>query len=202
MKAMHFLLAALLLFSPAVFAEEVDLMKLGRPVGDDTPMMDRFVYFNETTVSKNVTLDKSVLPPEEAKDWLAQRVAEVMTLDGQSYIPKVTANKKYFTDEGYRQYAAALEGAQVRKLLIEQHYKMSAVVLQTPRLTASGLREVEGQPPVYVWQMDVPVTLTYQNIDGSTNYTVYLSAEISRIPMREDGALVALNAWKFTPKPR
>jgi len=199
MDVMRILLAALLFLAPVAQAQEIDLMKLGRPLGGDdtTPMEDRFVYFNESTVSKDVPVTTPVLINSDIEEWLSQRIAEVMTLDGPGYEQRVTVNRRYFTATGYKDYVSNLVASQVPKLLKEQRYNMSAVVLQKPEILAQGLRENEDKSYVYVWQEEAPVTLVYQNLESSNNYKVRLKAEIVRIPMTEDNSLVALNRWQF-----
>ncbi len=195
---MRFVLAALILFAPAAYAEGIDLMRLGRPLGgDDTPMRDRYVYFNESTVSKDVPVTTPVLLNADIAEWLSQRLAEIMTLDGPGYEQQVTVNRRYFTESGYKDYVAGLIASQVPKLLKEQRYRMSAVVLAPPEILAQGLRENADKSHVYVWQVEAPATLVYQNFENSNSYKVRLKAEIVRIPMTEEGSLVALNRWQF-----
>jgi hypothetical protein len=170
------------------------------PLADDTPMYDRYVYFNESAVDKNVALSIPVLISEDVQEFLSQRIAELLALDGASYDQKILANRRYFTDTGYGQYVSSLETAQVPALLKQRRFSMSGVVLQRPDIIAQGLRDDSPAAP-YVWQLRVPVTLVYQNLDGSSDYRVYVNAEILRIPMRDDGTLVAINSWQFKSKP-
>lgn len=193
-------LFALFLFVPAIAAaQSADWKKPVMPLADDTPMYDRYVYFNESTVGKNVPVNLPVLITPDITEFLSQRVAEVMTLDGRTYDQKIIQNRRYFTDTGYKQYVTGLESAQVPVLLKQRGFSMSGVVLQPPEITAQGLRS-DAPGAEYVWQLRVPVTLVYQNIDGSSDYRVTLRAELVRVPMQPDGTLVAINSWQFTAK--
>jgi hypothetical protein len=196
------LISAFVLVSLNAYA--IDWKSIGKPVEDDTTAMEeRYVHFDGNTTDKNVPLDKAVLDSPDIQEWLSQRVAEVMKLDGPKYEQQITVNKRHFTEQGYGNYLAALEAAQIPKLLKEQHYTMAAVLTNLPNVYAKGLRELPDNKGtfIYVWRVEVPVTLNYQSINGSSNYKVYLQTELVRIPMREDGTLVAIDSWEFNAKP-
>lgn len=211
MRLFRLCLILLIMTSPAL---AVDWKSLGKPLTDDTKSMyDRYVYFDGNTTDKNIGIDKPVLLNDEIQAWIAQRAAEVMTLDGAHYEQQIAVNRRHFTPKGYGEYVASLDAAQIPKLLKEQRYKMSAVVIDPGNVFAKGLRdenEADKDKPdhkaklVYIWQIEVPITLNYQNLNGTNSYKIYLTAELKRIPMQTDNenTLVAINGWRFAQKPR
>jgi hypothetical protein len=194
-------------------AYAVDLKAIGQNLDNDTvPMLDRYVYFDEETVSKNVPIDLPVLSKQDIQTWLQQYVADALTLDGRNYDQKTLVNQKYFTTEGYSQYIKSLNVASLPTLLKQQYYHVSAVIPLSPEITQEGVRDTtpavdriraeNANLPVpknfiYVWQVTVPTILTYSVSGKDVRYNVDLEIELIRIPVREDGEKIAINAWRF-----
>lgn len=191
-----------------VFAQETDWKSLGKPLDDDTkPMMDRYVYFNDTTTDKGVALDKPVLAPNDVIEWITQRIADCMTFSPGDYDAKTVTNRRYFTPKGYGEYIATLNSAQLPDVIKNKRFRLSSVVLEPPVITAKGVREEpvdskdpsKGNQKIFVWQIDAPAILGYQgaNLIDNKSYKVTIKSEIVRVPMQSDNTLVSLNAWRL-----
>jgi hypothetical protein len=198
-------LFAFCLFSASA-AGAVDIAALGKPLDNDmTPMRDRYVYFNQEANAKIVPVDRALLTSLEVEEWLRQRVADALTLTGAQYDQKTIATQRYFTPEGYAYYMSSLEAASLPSLLKEKGYNLSAIVIQKPEITGQGLRDITpADAPAntprqmqYVWLAKVPATLSYEIGDQVNSYPAVIEVELVRIPLRDDGAQVAMNAWRF-----
>jgi hypothetical protein len=211
--AMRSLLLVLAFVICSVPAFAIDWNAIGKPLDDDSKKMrDRYVYFDGNTTSQNIGIDKPVINFQDIQDWVSQRAAETLTLDGPHYEQQIAVQQRNFTSKGYGEYIASLEASQIPKLLKDQHYTMRAIVMDPPNVVANGLRDEGGDKTAanykeqltYIWIVDVPVNMTYHSMSGDTVYKIYLTVELKRIPMQADNnnALIAINAWQFSAKPR
>lgn len=198
-------LFAFCLFSASA-AGAVDIAALGKPLDNDTtPMRDRYVYFNQEAIDKTVPVDRAILSVPDIEEWLRQHVTDALALNGQNYEQKTSANKAYFTPEGYGYYLNSLEEVSLPVLLKEQGYTLSAVVIDKPEITGHGLRDVTPEGSAadavrkmqYVWLAKVPALVSYIKDTDVKSYNVVIETEIVRVPLRDDGTKVAINAWRF-----
>lgn len=187
-------------------AAAVDISALGKPLDNDmTPMRDRYVYFNQEATAKGVPIDRAILGNVDVQEWLRQRVADSLMLTGEQYDQKTEDVKRYFTPEGYGYYVASLDAASLPSLLKEKNYTLSAIVMDKPEITGQGLRDITpAEAPAdaprqmqYVWLAKVPTMLSYTNGSQINSYNAFIEVELVRIPLREDGTQVAMNAWRF-----
>lgn len=199
---MRLLLLLFCLLSSAAFA--VDIRSLGKPLDDDgTPMRDRYVYFNIEATGKNVPVDRAILSSTDIEDWLRQHITDALALNGEDYDGKTVTVKNYFTQVGYDAYIASLVSAALPQLLKEKNYALSAVVLDRPQIIMEGLRDLapllpkEKKQYQYVWQAKVPTLLSYTHGTEVLSYNALIEVEVVRVPLRDDGTKVALNAWRF-----
>ena len=198
-----------LLLAYSASAQAVDWKSLGKPLDDDTKAMtDRYVYSQaETTTDKNVGIDKPVLAPNDVAEWITQRIPELFALSAKDYDQKMVVSQIHFTPKGYGQYVKSLIAAQLPLVVKEKNFTLSAMVPDPPIVTAKGLRDdadktVTNPVPkmVYVWQLDTPVNLGYRS-PGLTfevkTYKVLIKVDLVRIPMKEDGTLIAIDGWRL-----
>ena len=202
------LIPALLTFFllSASAAGAVDIQSLGKPLDNDTtPMVDRYVYLNQDAIDKGVPIDRAILSVADIEDWLRQNVTDALALNGTDYDKKMALSQSHFTAEGYGYYLNSLEAASLPTLLKEQGYTLSAVVIDRPEITGHGLRDVtpKGTPAdapkqmQYVWLAKVPTLISYIKGQDVKSYNVVIEAEIVRVPIRDDGTKIAINAWRF-----
>lgn len=190
----------------------IDILSLGKPIDNDLKeMKDRLVYLDADVADPSVALDRPIFSTSEIDEWVQQSVAEVLNLDGETYDSQTALSKRFFTEQGYTEYTASLISASLPVLLKEQGYALSAVVLQRPEITAQGLRDIapkiqsagaaQSAPSIfqYVWQVNVPVVLTYTKIQEIMTYDILVNTEIVRVLGRQDDQKIAMNIWRFQP---
>ncbi len=186
-------------------AGAVDIAALGKPLDNDlTPMRDRYVYFNQEANSRTVPIDRALLSGTEVEEWLRQCITDALSLTGDQYEQKTVLNQRYFTPTGYDYYISSLKEASLPVLLKEKGYSLSAVVVEKPDIFGQGLRDITPENSAngpkqlqYVWLAKVPAMLTYTNNVENISYRAVLEIELVRIPLREDGAKVGINSWRF-----
>lgn len=198
-------------------ATKPDWDAIGRPLGDDTKdMMDRFVYFNADATDVNVALDNPVLSPVEIREWIRANLSGVFALDGQTFDNQIIANRFFFTPRGYADYVTALRNSKIDTYLKENRYKLSALILEEPIITAKGVRKTidknKKEIATHVWQLETRVYLAYLDYanevpealqnkqDPSLNTNTFsfnMKVELVRIPMQKSGNLIAINMILF-----
>lgn len=203
-----------------------DWKKLGNPVDDDSKsLLDRYVYFDDATIDKNVTLSKPVVSYHDMEDWLKSYLGQAMTLDGRNFDSQIKKNGPLFTPRGFADYVMYLNDANMQKFLTDNQFKVIAYVEGTPEITTHGLRDENAtareQDPsiepklVYVWQANATIVLSYLDYSNqpphslfpqrdphkiNNRFPVKARIEVTRIPMQADGNLVAINRIRFATK--
>lgn len=219
-------LAACCMTSVPSYAQEIDWKKLGNPVDDDSKsMMDRYVYFDDATTDKQVALSKPVISHQEMEEWIKSRLGQIMTLDGRLFDSQVSQNSGFFTPRGFADYMMYLRDANMKKFLADNQFKVIAYVDGIPEITTHGLRDENAAarekdpstPPklIYVWQANATIVLSYLDYANRAppslfpeknpaqiinRFPVKARLEMVRIPMQEDGNLVAINRIRFSTK--
>lgn len=203
-----------------------DWKTLGLPIDDDSKsMMDRYVYFDDATTDKNVSLSKPVISHADMEEWIKSHLGQIMTLDGQKYDADLARNGPLFTPRGFADYVLYLQDANMKKFLTDNQFKVVAYVEGTPEITTQGLRDEhatlrESDPliapkMVYVWQANATIILSYLDYKNQppanlfpekdprkivNRFPVKARLEIIRIPVQESGNLVAVNRVRFSTK--
>lgn len=200
--------------------------KLGNPVDDDSKSMwDRYVYFDDATTDKQVALSKPVISILDMGEWIKSHLGQIMTLDGRLFDSQVSKNSLFFTPRGFADYVMYLRDANMKKFLADNQFKVIGYVDSIPEITTHGLRDENALarekdpslPPklVYVWQANATIILSYLDYANRpppslfperdpakiiNRFPVKARLEIMRIPMQEDGNLVAINRIRFSTK--
>ena len=197
---MRFIVAGLLtslLIAPVCYAQNRAAM--GTNLADDSDMYQRFVYDDAQTVGRKVALSLPVMPDAEIQDWLTDRIAQIMSVTPTLYPMHKNKVSGFFTPDGWGQLTAQWNQAQIPQLVGEQEYVMNAVVINTPQIIAKGRQGTDANA-TYRWIADMPVLLTYTNKANEVqSYNMSLRIGITRIPMRDDNQLIAIDQWGITP---
>jgi hypothetical protein len=191
------LIVGLSVTTPVMAQSNSTLDKIGeRLVDDRTDMYDRYVYDNAQTVDTDVSLSLPVLPNPEVQEWLIETVAQVMSVTPTQYPMHMKKVQPYFVKNGWAQFLAQWQGAQIEELVLNRNYTMTALVMQMPTILAKG-----RDKGVYRWIVDVPVLLTYLSPEGQNQpYTITLRVELTRIAMLSDARLIAIDGWGLAPQ--
>lgn len=215
--------ALLCLMAGPVFAQNAapntDWKSLGRPVDDDSKaMMDRYVYFDDLTTDKGVPVYRPVMSQSDISDWVKVNLAQVLTFGARDFDAKIRSNAPLFTPQGYREYIAYLGSANMDKFLKDNTLKVAAYVDGIPSIENQGMREIASTDPnapkqyVYVWQVKAQLILSYLDYRNqppailfpqadkrtiNNRFPAVATMDIVRIPMREDGNLVAIDKIDF-----
>ena len=187
---------------------------LGKPMTDDSKQMkDRFVYMNAEATDTNISLARPVLSQIEINDWMNEHLSQILTLDGKAYDRQVYANRFVFTPTGYADYIVYLRSANFAKFLKENQYKVTSFVQGSPEILSEGIQSEPGKTGVYRWQTKAILILSYLDYRNETPAALFkgiekskidnrlpiqANVELVRVPMQEDGSMVAINHLSFT----
>lgn len=177
--------------------KSTSLDKIGeRLIDDRTDMYDRYVYDDAQTVDTDVSLSLPVLPNPEIQEWLIETVAQIMSVTPTQYPMHMKKIQPFFVKNGWAQFLAQWQKAQIEELVLNRQYTMTALVMQMPTILAKG-----RDKGVYRWIVDVPVLLSYASPDGENqSYTITLRVELTRIAMLSDARLIAIDGWGLAPQ--
>lgn len=211
---MRFILPLLFLLPSLSYAQTTDWKSLGKSLADDSkPMMDRYVYMNADATDKNIPTEKPVLSQNDVHEWLSLHLAQVLTLSGKNYDRQVYQNRLVFTPKGYGDYIVYLRNAHFEKFLKDNQYKLVSFVDGTPEILSEGLQTDEGKPPYYRWQAKAILVLSYLDYRNNppaalfketdprkinNRLPIQANIELVRIPVQENGTVVAINSLTFT----
>jgi hypothetical protein len=200
-----FKLIILLVFvfsASAVWAQtaiQAEMNAIGQGLEDDSKgVYDRLVYDDAQTVDKKVSLALPVLPNQDIQDWLSDHIAQILTVTPTRYPLHIKEMPRYFTTGGWQQLQTQWNEAGIPHLILENNYRMTALVVQASQIVAKGRLK-----NVYRWIVDVPVLLTYVPPQGAEPQAFNLTLRIglTRIPMQDDARLIAIDEWAIAPKP-
>ena len=207
-------LIMLILISPACHAQTLipqnsvqqNRAAIGNTLADDSDMYQRYVYDDAQTVGKQVALNLPVMPDADMQNWLIDRVAQIMSVTPTLYPTHKQKVFAYFTQAGWDQLMQQWSAAQIPQLIRDQNYTIDTLVTGTPLVAAKGLQQTSAGA-TYRWIVDVPVMLTYtqgqkDNLGGDAKvqtYNMSLRIGVTRIPMRENAQLIAIDQWGVTP---
>lgn len=134
-------------------------------------------YFAVNNENKFFTLPSLAEPSLSLgllQNWVANFAVSVHTFDFQNFDNQILDVKKYFTDDGYKDYlvsvAALSETIKQRQLLV------SCVVLEAPAIQRNTTIDNH-----YEWYVRVPVMIRYDSSSTSRNERRDLSLLIKRV---------------------
>jgi hypothetical protein len=164
------------------------------------------IEFGKATVggdAQNNALAIQHLGSREAAMELSEIVAEVMTFNKNSFRGVMVNSKKYFTDEGYKQYSQFLINSNFETMLSGQDLQTGIYMDGNPVELGRG---VYGG--VFKWFFEMPVTIslipreseTYRNEETKPqNRSFILRVQYARVNDPQDPNAVKIELWQVLP---
>ncbi len=176
-----------------------NISAIGQGLADDTlPMRDRYVYDDAQTVGKQVALSLPVMPDQDVQLWLTDHIAQIMSVTPTLYPAHKAKVINLFTGNGWPQLEQQWQQAHIPDIVMQKNYALTTLVTDTPQIFAKGRQQPDGR--VYRWIVDAPILLTYEQKDQEPqSFHLTLRIGLTRIPMREDGQLIAIDQWGVAP---
>lgn len=110
-----------------------------------------------------IPLSNPYQSPDFVLAWGVRAVTEIYALDFVTWRKSIQDAEVYFTPKGYNDFMVALKESSNIQALIERKQIVSATITATPILIRQG---IESGDVVYSWNLQIPVTITYQNSAG------------------------------------
>lgn len=172
---------------------DFDLRALGNTLADDSQSFyDRYVYQNDSTVSKEADLTLPVVDAQEIQEWVSQAIGTVLTLSFTDYQQKMEIAKAYFTESGYQDFMRESQKANLIDVLTQNQYRLITASRYTPSMVNQG---VDGT--VYRWRFDAPVMMSYFNDDDEASFNMIVTLDIIRVPFSQNTSGLSIDQWSI-----
>lgn len=129
-------------------------------------MRPKPVYFATTDsgkIIKLVPLDQPNLTDQAVMTWAVQAAISTYTYDFINYRSAFTTAQQYFTDDGWKNFLAALQASGVLSMVTSQKLIVSSVPAAAPVILNKGI--LNG---LYAWRIQFPLLVTFQS--SAVNY--------------------------------
>lgn len=101
--------------------------------------------------------------PAIVSGWAEQAVMSVYSLDYVTWRQSLQGVEGYFTTRGYQDFLAALKASTNLEAVKNKKQVVSAAITGASKITRAG--QINANEP-YSWDIQIPVTITYQNSAG------------------------------------
>lgn len=129
-------------------------------------------------------------------DWVLNAIPEIYSYQFTNSQGNFTSVIKYFTSEGFKEYAQAIQGSKALDTISVAKTVVLGVGcnLGDKMIVYKGVKPVQGYP-VYVWELRVP--LVTRNIGADKSYTMVgeLDIRVQRVPKMLSQSGIAI--WQF-----
>ncbi len=111
-----------------------------------------------------VPLNKPSVSTAELLNWSVRAAASAMTLNYVEYRTQIEdTSDTYFTPQGAKQYQQALSVSNDLAAIQQGKYIVTAMATRAPQLLEQGIYQRSPYTNRYAWQVNVPITITFQN---------------------------------------
>lgn len=128
--------------------------------------------------------------PAIVSAWAEQAVLTIYSLDYVTWRQSLQSVEGYFTTRGYEDFLKALKASTNLEAIKNKRQIVSATITGISKITRAG--QINANEP-YSWDIQMPVTITYQNSTGETikqNGTVLMLVERTSLLRYKDGIAI------------
>ncbi|MDE0175374.1 MAG: DotI/IcmL/TraM family protein [Defluviicoccus sp.] len=125
-------------------------------------------------------LDERIMSDVALKNWAVAAVTEAFTLGHHDWRRRLSAVRKYFTDDGYDSFVKGLEESLFLDRLKKNRQVASAVANGAPVITDT--RKFEGK---IAWAIEFPMLLTFQAGTRRRDQKLVARVLVIRVPLSE-----------------
>jgi len=123
--------------------------------------------------------------------WAAEAAAAAYNFDFYNYNKVLKNIRPYFTESGYDNFLAALNGAGTLAKIREKKLVLSSVLTAYPVIIKEGAI-VEN---TYAWQVQFPMLLTFQSASEQQKINIVVTLTIVRVPTTESSRGIGINSF-------
>lgn len=137
-----------------------------------------------------VPLSEPNLSTPALMSWVAQAATEVMTFGFNDYRRRLQEASRNFTRSGWDSFTQALQRSRIMEMVEANQQVVTAAPQGAPIIISEGM--VNGR---YQWQIQMPLTLTYQSGAKTRNDNLLVTLVIVRVPRLENPNGVGIEQW-------
>jgi intracellular multiplication protein IcmL len=160
----------------------------------DKPFPPFFAVGSDDKLTRMTALRAPNFTTQALLDWAAEAATAVYTFDFYNYAEVIKRARIYFTEPGYENFLAAIQGAQVVNTIVKKKLVVSAVLTDTPVILKEGVISTGN----YAWQVQFPMLLTYQSASEQIKSRIILTLLVTRIPTSESVKGVGIASFVVT----
>ena len=141
-----------------------------------------FATGNDFRILPLVPVDQSYIKQPDLIQWVSNAVPAAFTYDFSTYQQDLNKSMQYFTENGWKNFAAVLnlyangDNIQTNKIFI------NAEPAGAPIIQNEGLLKEEGLNGVYGWWIQMPLNLSYSNGSKTSVTPLVVQVLVVRVP--------------------
>jgi intracellular multiplication protein IcmL len=148
-----------------------------------------------TNVASQATdLSQPNKPDSTLLSWASSTAVATFTYDSKNYRNEIQKLSGFFTDDGWSQFMSELDKSKNLDAVKNKQLTVSAVVSAPPVIIKKGALN-----NVYSWQVQLPMTITYQGDSEFTKQNVIVTMLISRTSSVNSPDGIAINQYLIGP---
>lgn len=157
------------------------------------------IYFatsNDGKIIKLQPLNQPVISHAELLQWATMAATEANTFSFANYRKQLQDAAGYFTNNGWKEFNAALKRSRNLETVIARKLVTNAVATGAPVILDQGI--INGR---YAWSVRLPLLITYESASSSIRQAVIVTLLITRVPTLDTPKGIAIAQFHATEQP-
>lgn len=141
------------------------------------PPTQYFATTSDGRIIKLNPLSDPVVTSSALLQWATQAAVAAYSYNFVDYRDQFQAASEYFTPQGWKNFADALEGSRNLDTVLSKKLVVSAVATGAPVIVEQGL--INNR---YSWKVQMPILVTYQSSSSNYQQPLVITMLITRVP--------------------
>ncbi len=114
----------------------------------------------QTSIANSQPFGNQIQPPKDCpfSDWAKEATLSVMTFNAENFESRKSANKKYFTNSGFKSFYEALDLSRIPQMVRDTNLDVTSAVMSDPKVT-----QVDQTQDSIRYVMEMKLATTYTN---------------------------------------
>lgn len=138
-----------------------------------------------------IAMNQANLSKPALMSWVAQSVSEVMTFGFSDYRRRLQEASRNFTKEGWESFTRALDMSGILDSVKDNRQVLTTIPNGAPVLLEEGLDQ-QGR---YFWQVEIPISVTYEAGSKKRSDKLVVRLVIVRVPRLESPYGIGIEQW-------
>ena len=166
------------------------IMAMFAVIQGNEPQNRYFATSEDGRLVPMVPLNEPNLSTPALMSWVAQAATEVMTFGFNDYRRRLQESSRNFTRTGWESFTGALQRSSILDRVEAKRQVVTAVPQGAPIIISEGL--FAGR---YQWQIQMPMTITYQAGAKTRSNNLLVTLTVVRVPRLESANGVGIEQW-------